>query len=75
MNGTSRLIDKVGGPALLWLLGVLFSFVLTLVGVVYGSIEKELDTKANKDMTNHILETVTEVQQDVKQILREMPRK
>jgi len=58
-----------------WIFGVLFTILIGLVSVVYANIQKEIELKADKDIVIHLLQTTDEIQQDIKTILKEMPRK
>ena len=69
------MMERIREKAAYWVLGAMFTVLVGLISVVYASIEKEIDLKADKVMVDHLLTTTDEIQADIKTILREMPRK
>ncbi len=49
---------QVKASIVMWVLGLLFSLIIGLVGVVYSSINKNIETKADKDMVESRLNNI-----------------
>ncbi len=49
---------QVKASIVMWVLGLLFSLIVGLVSVVYSSINKSIETKADKDMVESRLNNI-----------------
>lgn len=56
------------------LVAALLGLIIGLVGVVYGSVRKDIDEKAEKVVVDRIDQNIAVIQQDIKTILQRLPK-
>ena len=54
---------------LIWILGSVFTVIISLAGIIYSSVNKRLDEKANKDVMVYMQNDISEIKQDIKTLL------